>query len=112
MEDESKTPAPFGIDAESINRYMAEQIAASLLGERLREAIAGVIEEVGRSSTVGYGKVNPMVSVVREEMMRLTREYLARPETQEVFRAAVVAALTPERLAYLTDQVEIAFRRD
>lgn len=86
--------APFGvpIDPEAINRYVAEQVLASALGDALTTTIDEAIKGLGK-----FGN-DPLKNAVISQVQSIIRELVASeyaPRIQE----AVRAAMTDEMIA-------------
>lgn len=87
------------IDPESINRYVAEKIAESALGETLKKAIDEQITAISKSYD------NPMKPAVNAALQNACREYLDTPEIKARLRKAVEDKLTDELISTLIDQL-------
>lgn len=82
------------VDPESINKYLAEQIMQSALGERLKEAVDSALESFGR-----YGS-DPLKSAVQDEIRKQIFRVVSEDHAERI-REAVRAALTDEELGKL-----------
>lgn len=92
------------IDPETINRYVAERIVESSIGETLKKAIDEEIQKFAR----GYD--NPMKGIVQSEAAKIAREYLETEEIQAIIKAGVVERMTPEVIEAIISEVKIAGR--
>lgn len=93
------------IDPEAINRYVAEQIAKSAIGEALRKAID---EELKKFTSVSYmSSQNPIRTVVSVELNRICREVLEQPEYQQQIKDEIVKLITPDFISKLAENITI-----
>lgn len=92
--------ADLQIDPEAINRYVAEQIIESAIGEQLRAVID---DQIKKHSSSYYD--NPMKHVVAAALQQEAREYLATPEIKARLRAKVEEGLTDELIDTLITQI-------
>lgn len=93
--------ADLQIDPEAINRYMAERIAESALGEALKKAIDQQVKEVSSSYN------NPLKHVVALELQNLARQYLQTPEVQARLRAVIVEKMTDNVLEEIVSNLSV-----
>lgn len=78
------------VDPEAINAYLAEQILASALGERVKKSVDEALKQFGGGS---YGR-DPMQAAVDDEVAAAVRT-LVRTEHAEAIAQKVREALTP-----------------
>lgn len=81
-------------DPEDINRQITAAIAASAIGEKLKEAIELEVQRLSSPS-------NPLKRVVEDEVARLLHQ-LVRDEYGEAIRAKIKEALTEDILRDIT----------
>lgn len=92
----------FNIDPEAINKYVADQIIASALGDKLREAINEEIKRLG-----GYGMDNPLKSHVQMTFSDMARDYLKTPEMQEIIKNKIKDKLTAEAVGEIIGNIKL-----
>jgi hypothetical protein len=88
-----------GIDPETINRYVAKQIAESAIGDALKESIDAEVKRLKDSYN------NPMKPVVASAIAAVAREYLDTPEVKERLRKTVEESLTDEVVSNLISRI-------
>jgi hypothetical protein len=93
--------ADLKIDPEAVNRYIAEQITESAIGESLKKAIDEQVKTISRSYD------NPLRVLVASELQRLAREYLQEPEVQAQLRAVIESKMTPKVLEEIVDGIRV-----
>jgi transcriptional accessory protein Tex/SPT6 len=101
-EEEQVEETTFGIkiDPESINRYVAETIAASSIGEALKKVID---EEIAKASKSYDNPYRPVVSeVIRAEMNRLVTEEFG-DEIRKAVRERVDEEFVNELISKMSD---------
>ncbi len=86
------------INAEDVNRLVAEAVLKSKIGDAVKAAVAKELVNLSRSYD------NPIESVVRNHVAELCREVL-RTEHGDVIRAKVSAALATKLSDTFIDRV-------
>ena len=94
------------IDPEEINRYMADQILQSAIGEKMKEVVARKIADLASPSY--YGKESPLEAVV-SDFIRNHLHSIIRDEYGDKVRAMISEKLTDEFVASTMDQAWAAF---
>ena len=89
----------FSLDPDVINKYVAQKIVESSIGEALKTEID---KEVGRISSKFD---NPMKPVVAQAIAAAAREYLDSPEVKARLKTVVEAALTDEALGEFIQKI-------
>jgi hypothetical protein len=94
-------PIPVQIDPEAINRYVAEKILDSALGQHIEDAIQNALKKdlYGRGSVVQQA-----VDQAIQEHVRVAFRELIRGEFAPLIREALTERLTPEALGKIADR--------
>lgn len=87
------------LDPETINKFFAQQVAQSVLGETLHKVLT---EEVRRLSSTFESPLKPIVG---EYIRQVAREVLQQPEFRKIVEEAIREQLTPERVTAMVDKV-------
>lgn len=82
------------VDPESINKYIADQILESALGERLHETVVEALKQLSH-----YGN-DPLKSAVQSEVQKQIME-LVRTEFSDQIKTAVREKMTDEFISSL-----------
>ena len=86
---------PISVDPEAINKYIADQILASTLGERLTSVVDSALR-----TQFGH---DPLKNAVAAEVQRQIME-LVKDEYADRIRTAIINRLTDSVLDQLIDQ--------
>lgn len=89
------------IDPEAINRYVADAVLRSALGEHVREAVSAALT---RSSYGGRSAMQDAIVAEVHQQVRLYARELVRTEYQDKVREAIAERLTPEKIGEIADR--------
>jgi hypothetical protein len=104
-------PLPITVDVDAVNRYVAEAIIGSVLGEKIREAVDKTLEDLVKPTGTFRSGDSAVAQIVREAAYQALRERLGEPEVVAVFKKAMDEYWTPEKVAGIAASMEISFRK-